>query len=159
MGNVKPIPEGNHSVTAGLVVKGAKKAIEFYKTAFGAKELGVSMGPDGQSVMHAELKIGDTKIYLGDEMPEMGAVSPQTLGGSPVSLNIYTEDCDAMFKKAIAAGAKVKMPLADMFWGDRYGKLEDPFGHNWGVATHKEDVSMAEMEKRMKEEFSRMAKK
>jgi len=159
MGNVKPIPDGNHSVTAGLVVKGAKKAIEFYKAAFDAKELGVSLGPDGQSVMHAELKIGDTKIYLGDEMPEMGAVSPQTLGGSPVSLNIYTEDCDAMFKKAIAAGAKVTMPLADQFWGDRYGKLQDPFGHNWGVATHKEDVSMAEMEKRMKEEFSRMAKK
>jgi PhnB protein len=159
MGNVKPIPEGQHSVTPALVVKGAKKAIEFYKNAFGAKELGVSMGPDGQSVMHAELKIGDSKIYLGDEMPEMGAVSPQTLGGSPVSLNIYTEDCDAMFKKAIAAGAKVKMPLADMFWGDRYGKLEDPFGHNWGIATHKEDVSMPEMEKRMKEHSSRMAKK
>ena len=157
MGNVKPIPEGQHSVTPGLVVKGAKKAIEFYKTALGAKEISTMLGPDGQSVMHAELKIGDSKIYLGDEMPDMGAVSPQTLGGSPVSLNIYTEDCDAMFKNAIAAGAKVKMPLADMFWGDRYGKIEDPFGHSWGIATHKEDVSEAEMEKRGKEWMSQMA--
>jgi uncharacterized glyoxalase superfamily protein PhnB len=159
MANVKPIPEGNHTVTAGLVVKGARKAIEFYKSAFGARELSVAPGPDGTSVMHAELQIGDTKIYLGDESPEMGAVSPQTLGGSPVSLNIYTEDCDAMFKRAVAAGATVKMPLADMFWGDRYGKIVDPFGHNWGIATHQEDVSTPEMEKRMKEAFAAMAKK
>ena len=111
------------------------------------------------SVMHAELKIGDTKIYLGDENPEMGAKSPQALGGSPVSLNIYTEDCDAMFKKAIAAGATVKMPLDNMFWGDRYGKITDPFGHEWGIATHVEDVSETEMEKRGREWFATMAKK
>jgi uncharacterized glyoxalase superfamily protein PhnB len=158
MAKVKPIPEGNHTVTAALVVKGGKKAIEFYKSAFGAKELGVMYGPDGRSVMHAELKIGDTKIYLGDEAPEMGAVSPQTLGGSPVSLNIYTEDCDAMFKRAVAAGAKERMPLADMFWGDRYGKVTDPFGHIWGIATHKEDVSEEEIRKRGKEWMAANAK-
>ncbi len=159
MAKVKPIPEGNHSVTAGLIVRDGKKAIEFYKTAFGAKLLSVMNAPDGQSVMHAELKIGDTKIYLGDENPEMGAKSPQALGGSPVSLNIYTEDCDAMFKKAIAAGATVKMPLDNMFWGDRYGKITDPFGHEWGIATHVEDVSETEMEKRGREWFATMAKK
>jgi uncharacterized glyoxalase superfamily protein PhnB len=159
MANVKPIPQGNHTVTAGLVVKGGKKAIEYNKAAFGAKELGIMLGPDGQSVMHAELKIGDTKIYLGDEYPDMGAVSPQTLGGSPVSLNNYTEDCDALFNRAVAAGARVTMPLADMFWGDRYGKITDPFGHNWGIATHKEDVSKEEMEKRGKEAMAAMTKK
>jgi uncharacterized glyoxalase superfamily protein PhnB len=159
MAKVNPIPPGNHTVTASLVIKGAKRAIEFYKTAFGAKELGVMLGPDGQSVMHAELQIGDTKIYLGDEYPEMGAVSPQTLGGSPVSLNIYTEDCDAVFNRAIAAGAAVKMPIADMFWGDRFGKLTDPFGHNWGILTHVEDVSPADMERRGKEAMAAMASK
>jgi uncharacterized glyoxalase superfamily protein PhnB len=159
MAKVKPIPEGNHSVTAGLVVRDGKKAIEFYKAAFDAKLLNVMTGPDGKSVMHAELKIGDTKIYLGDENPDMGARSAQALGGSPVSLNIYTEDCDAMFKKAIAAGGTVKMPLDNMFWGDRYGKITDPFGHEWGIATHVEDVSEAEMEKRGKEWFATMAKK
>ena len=148
MSKIKPVPEGNHTITAGLVVKGGKKAIEYYKTAFGAQVLSVMNGPDGQSVMHAELKIGDTKIYIGDENPEMGAVSPQTLNGSPVSLNIYTEDCDAMFKRAIAAGATVKMPLENMFWGDRYGKITDPFGHQWGIATHIEDVAPDEMERR-----------
>ena len=159
MAKVNPIPEGIHTITAGLVVKGAKRAIEFYKAAFGAKELGIMLGLDGQSVMHAELKIGDTKIFLGDESPGMGALSPQSLGGSPITLNIYTEDCDAMFNRAVAAGATVKMPLADMFWGDRYGKLTDPFGHVWGIATHKEDVSKEEMEKRGKEAMAAMAKK
>jgi uncharacterized glyoxalase superfamily protein PhnB len=158
MAKVKPIPDGSHTITAALVVNGAKKAIEFYKSAFGAKELSVMLGPDGRSVMHAELKIGDTKIYLGDEAPDFGAVSPETLGGSPVSLNIYTEDCDAMFQRAVKAGAKVKMPLADMFWGDRYGKITDPFGHIWGIATHKEDVSDAEIGKRAKEWMASMAK-
>ena len=158
MAKVKPIPEGHHTITAALVVKGGKKAIEFYKSAFGAKELGVMLGPDGRSVMHAELKIGDTIIFLGDEAPDFGAVSPETLGGSPVSLNIYTEDCDAMFQRAVKAGAKVKMPLADMFWGDRYGKITDPFGHIWGIATHKEDVSKEEMNKRSKEWMASMAK-
>jgi PhnB protein len=159
MAKVKPIPEGNHSITAGLIVKGGRKAIEYYKNAFGAKELGVMLGPDGSSIIHAELKIGDSKFYLSDEMPEMAARSPQTIGGSSVTLNIYTEDCDAMFKKAISLGGTVKMPLADQFWGDRYGSLTDPFGHVWGVATHKEDLTNEEMEKRMKQSFSAPAKK
>ena len=111
------------------------------------------------AVMHAEHKIGDTKFYLGDESPEWGTRSPLTLGGSPVSLNIYTEDCDAMFNRAVKAGAQVKMPIADMFWGDRYGKLTDPFGHEWGIATHIEDVSEQEMEKRAKEAMAAAPKK
>ena len=158
MAKVKPIPEGSHSITPGLVVKDARKAIEFYKTALGAKELLVMPGPDGRSVMHAELQIGNSKFYLGDESPEWGAISPQTLGGTGVSLNIYTEDCDTMFKRALAAGATVKMPLTDMFWGDRYGKITDPFGHNWGISTHVEDVSEADMDKRAKEWMASMAK-
>ena len=158
MAKVKPIPEGSHSITPGLVVKDARKAIEFYKNALGAKELLVMPGPDGRSVMHAELQIGDSKFYLGDESPEWGAISPQTLGGSGVSLNIYTEDCDTMFKRALAAGATVKMPLTDMFWGDRYGKITDPFGHNWGISTHVEDVSEADMDRRGKEWMASMAK-
>ena len=159
MATVKPIPEGQHSITAGLIVKNARQAIEFYKTAFGARDVSIWTGPDGKSVMHAELKIGDTKIFLGEEATDMGTVSPQSLGGTGVSLNLFTEDCDATFKRAIGAGAKVKTPLADQFWGDRYGKLTDPFGHVWGIATHKEDVSREEMEKRMKQTFAAAAKK
>ena len=159
MAKVKPIPEGQHTITVALIVKNGRRAIEFYKTAFGAKEIGVWPGPDGKSIMHAELKIGDTKFFLGDESTDMGTVSPQSLGGTPVSLNLYTEDCDATFKSAIAAGATVKMPLADQFWGDRYGKVTDPFGHVWGIATHKEDVSREEMDKRMKSAFSATSKK
>ena len=158
MAKVKYIPEGTHTITPGLVVKGGKKAIEFYKAAFGAKELSAMYMPDGKSVMHAELQIGDSKFFLGDENKEMGAVSPQTLGGSSTTLHIYTEDCDATIKRAVAAGAKVSMPAADMFWGDRYGKVIDPFGHGWGILTHKEDVSPAEMEKRGKEWMASMAK-
>ena len=157
MAKVKFTPEGSHTLTPGLVVRGAKKAIEYYKSVFGAKELLVMAGPDG-NVMHAELQIGDTKFYIGDENPEWGAISPQTLGGSAVSLNIYTEDCDDTVKRAVAAGAKVTAPLMDMFWGDRYGKIADPFGHNWGISTHKEDVSEAEMAKRGKEWMASMAK-
>ncbi len=159
MANVKPIPEGSHTLTAGLVIKGAQKAIDYYKSVFGAQVLGVSYMPDGKSVMHAELKIGDTKIYLGDEMPEMGALSPQSLGGSPVSLNLYVDDCDTVFNRAVTAGAKPGMPPADMFWGDRYGKLTDPFGHQWGIATHIEDVSKEEMDRRAVEFMAAMAKK
>lgn len=157
MANVKPIPEGQHSVTPSLIVKGGKQAIEFYKTAFGAQELGTMYGPDGQSVMHAELKIGDSVIFLSDEFPQMGAKSPQTLGGTAVSLNIYTEDCDAMFNRAVAAGATVKMPLQDQFWGDRWGSLVDPFGHAWGIATHKEDLTPEEVTRRGKEAMAAMA--
>ncbi len=159
MTKVKPIPQGSHSITAGLVVKDARRAIEFYKTAFGATLLDSMDWPDGRGVMHAELKIGDSKFYLGEEVPEMGAVSPQTLGGSAVSINLYVEDCDAIFKRATSAGARAEMPLTDMFWGDRYGKLVDPFGHKWGIATHKEDVSKSEMQRRAKEWMAQTSRK
>ena len=159
MAKAKPIPDGSHSITPGLVVKDARKALEFYKTALGATVLSVMDSPDGQGIMHAELKIGDSKFYLGEESPEMNAVSPLKLGNTPVSLNIYTEDCDALFKRAIAAGAKVEQPLTDMFWGDRYGKISDPFGHKWGIATHKEDLTDAEIGKRAKEWMAQQMQK
>jgi len=159
MANVKPIPTGYHTVTPSLVVRGGKQALEFYKKAFGAKELGAMYMPDGQKLMHAEIQIGDSRIMLGEESQEMGAVSPQTLGGTPVSLNIYVEDCDVLFNQAVAAGATPKMPPSDMFWGDRYGKVTDPFGHGWGILTHREDVSEAEMGRRAQEWMSTMAKK
>lgn len=143
----KPIPEGYHTATPYLVIQGAAKAIEFYKRAFGATELMRMSGPGGK-VMHAEIKIGDSPIMVGDEFPEMGARGPKALGGSPVSILLYVEDVDALAKQALAACAKELMPVQDQFWGDRYGKLEDPFGHVWGIATHKEDVAPEEINKR-----------
>ena len=148
MSAVKPIPDGFHSVTPYLVVRDAAKALAFYQSAFGAEERYRMPGPDGK-VMHAEFRIGDSIVMIGEETPQMGALSPQAVGGSPVSLLIYVKDVDASFARASKAGCTVKMPLADMFWGDRYGKLEDPFGHHWAMATHKEDVSPQEMTKRM----------
>ena len=145
----KPIPEGYHSVTPYLIIKGASEAIDFYKKAFGATELFRMPAPEGK-IGHAEIKIGDSPIMLADEFPEMGYKSPQTLGGSPVSLMIYVADVDTVFKQAIAAGGKEQRPVKDQFYGDRSGTLEDPFGHVWHVATHKEDVSPEEMERRMK---------
>jgi PhnB protein len=145
---VKPIPEGYHSVTPYLICKNAAKAIEFYKAAFGAKELFRMPGPGGK-VMHAEIKIGDSPVMLADEMPEMGATSPETLRGTPVGLMIYVEDVDSRFKQAIAAGAKEIRPVIDQFYGDRSGTLMDPFGHKWTIGTHKEDVSSEEMQRRM----------
>ena len=154
----KAVPEGCHTVTPYLTVRGADRAIEFYKKAFGAKELMRMPGLGGKSIMHAEIKIGDSRIFLSDEFPEMGSRSPQSLGGTANSLHLYVEDVDAAFKKAIAAGAKVQMPVADMFWGDRYGKLIDPFGHEWGLATHKEDLTPREIRKRADAFFTQMAK-
>ena len=145
---VKPIPDGYHTVTPYLTIRGAAQAIEFYKRAFGAKEVGRMPGPDGQSVMHAELAIGDSKVMLSDEFPQMGVRSPATLGGTTASIFLYVADVDAAFKRAIDAGAKTLMPPTDMFWGDRFGKLADPFGHEWAMATHKEDLSDAEVRKR-----------
>jgi PhnB protein len=150
---VKPIPTGYHTVTAYLVVNDAPKAIEFYKQAFGATERGRMAGPQGK-IAHAELQIGDSIVMLSDEM--MGNKSPQTLGGSPVSLFLYVEDVDSSFKRAVGAGAKADMPPADMFWGDRFGKLSDPFGHSWALATHIEDVAPQEMEKRGKAAMAEM---
>ncbi len=148
MANVKPIPEGYHSVTPYLIIKGAADAIEFYKKAFGATEL-LRMPAPGGKVGHAEIKIGDSPIMLADESLEMGYTSPTTLGGTPISIMIYVDDVDTIFKQAIAAGGEEQKPLQDQFYGDRSGSLKDPFGHVWHVATHKEDVSPEEMEKRM----------
>src|SRR5688572_28543173 len=144
---VKPIPEGYHSVTPYLIIKGAAGAIEFYKKAFGATELLRIPGPDG-TIGHAEIKIGDSPVMLADEFPEMGYNSPTALGGPPVSLMIYVEDVDAVFARSIAAGAKEDRAVEDKFYGDRAGSLSDPFGHIWHIATHKEDVSDEEMRKR-----------
>jgi PhnB protein len=146
----KPIPEGFHTITPSLVIKGAAEAIEFYKRAFGAEEI-MRMpmpGADGRvKVGHAELRIGDSILFLNDEFPEHGASGPN--GSSPVTIHLYVPDVDAFFNRAVEAGATVQFPLVNMFWGDRYGKLADPFGHNWSVATHVEDVPPEEMPKRM----------
>ena len=148
-GKVKAIPEGYHAVTPYLIVNDGARAIEFYKKAFGATELFRMAGPDGK-IGHAEIKIGDSPIMLADEVPAMGHRSPQSLGGSPVSILLYVEDVDAVFNQAVAAGAKVARPVADQFYGDRTGGVTDPFGHAWYIATHKEDVSLEEMQKRAK---------
>jgi len=155
---VKPIPTGYHTVTPYLTVKGAAQAIDFYKRAFGAQEVERMPGPDGKSVMHAELKLGDSVVMLSDESPQGGTRSPQTLGGSTAYLFLYVPDVDAAFKRAVDAGAKATMPPTDMFWGDRFGKVSDPFGHEWGLATHKEDVSPEEMRRRAQAEMAKMAK-
>ena len=156
-GKAKAVPEGFHTLTSHLVVRDAAKAIEFYKRAFGAQQLGTShYTPDGK-IMHASIKIGDSILMLNDEFPDWGVRSPQSLGGSPVTINIYTDDADKVFNEAVAAGATATMPLQDQFWGDRYGKLADPFGHQWAVATHIEDVTPAELERRGKEAMAKMA--
>ena len=155
-GKVKAVPEGLHTVTPHLVIRDAGKAAEFYKKAFGAEVKGVHRTPDGK-VMHGELTIGDSKIFFADEFPGMGVKGPQTLGGSAVVLNVYVEDVDKLFNQAVAAGATVTMPLADQFWGDRYGQLTDPFGHSWALGKHVEDVAEEELERRAKEAFSKMA--
>ena len=144
---VKPIPEGYHTATPYLIVKDAAQAIEFYKKAFGATEL-MRMPGTGGKIGHAEIKIGDSPIMLADEVPGMGFRSPESLGGSPISILLYVEDVDVVFSEALAAGAKVQRPVADQFYGDRTGGVTDPFGHVWYIATHKEDVSPEEMKKR-----------
>lgn len=145
---VQPIPEGMHTLTPHLVCAGAASAIEFYKKAFNATGGQVLPGPDGK-LMHAELRIGDSTLMLMDEFPEMGGFGPKSLKGSPVTLHMYVENVDAVVAQAVAAGAKVTMPVADMFWGDRYGQLEDPFGHKWSVATHIQDLSPQEIQQGM----------
>ena len=145
---VKAIPDGYNSLTPYLVCKGAAKAIDFYTKAFGAVETVRMPGPNGQ-VMHAEVKIGDSILMLADENKERGALSPDTIGGTCVSVMFYTDDVDTVFNRAVSLGAKTEMPPADMFWGDRMGNLVDPFGHKWAIATHKEDVTPDEMQKRM----------
>ena len=143
---VKAQPDGYHTVTPYLIVKGGGGAIDFYKQVFGAHELFRMAGPDGK-IGHAELKIGDSVVMLADEHPEMGALSPPTIGGTPVRTLIYVDDVDEVVARAVAAGAKIVRPVADQFYGDRAGGITDPFGHYWHVATHKEDVSPEEMER------------
>jgi PhnB protein len=145
---VKAIPDGYYSLTPYLVCKGAAKAIDFYTKAFGAQEIVRMPGP-GERIMHAEVKIGNSILMLSDENKERGALSPETIGGTAASVMFYTDDVDAVFNRAVANGAQPEMAPADMFWGDRMGNLVDPFGHKWAIATHKEDVTPDEMQKRM----------
>jgi PhnB protein len=142
---VNPIPEGMHKVTPHLVCAGAADAIEFYKKAFNAVEIGRTAGPQGK-LLHGLIRIGDSKVMLVDEFPDWGSFGPKSLKGSPVTMHLYVEDVDAFVAHAAAAGAKITMPLQDVFWGDRYCKLEDPFGHHWSVATHVREVSPEEMQ-------------
>ena len=145
---VKPIPEGMHSLTPHLVCAGAGDAIEFYKKAFNAVEKARLPGPDGK-LMHAAVQIGNSTLMLVDENPRYGMLGPKALKGSPVTIHLYVKDVDGTVAQAVSAGAKVTMPVADMFWGDRYGQLEDPFGHRWSVATHVRDLSAEEMREGM----------
>ena len=142
---VKPIPEGMHSLTPHLICAGAAEAIAFYKAAFNAVEV-TRLPGEGGKLMHAMMRIGDSALMLVDENPAWGMLGPKALKGSPVTVHLYVKDADATFAQAVAAGAKVTMPLDDMFWGDRYGTLEDPFGHRWSVATHKRDLSPKEIQ-------------
>ena len=146
--NVKPIPDGMHSMTPHLVCAGAAQAIEFYARAFGAVEQMRLPGPGGK-LMHASVRIGDSMVMLVDENREWGALGPLSLNGSPVTIHLQVADVDAVFAQAVAAGATVTMPLADMFWGDRYGQLKDPFGHLWSVATHQRDLTPQEIQEAM----------
>ena len=155
MPNVKPIPEGFHSLTPNLVFQNADAAIDFYKRVFGATERVRMPGPDGK-VLHAELKIGDSIIFVNDAM---GPIAPTAAQGAsnPIYLHLYVPDVDVIFNRALSAGARADMPVQDMFWGDRYGKLTDPFGQQWGIATHKEDVAPEEMPRRQQEFFAKAA--
>jgi uncharacterized glyoxalase superfamily protein PhnB len=147
------IPKGYHTVTPSLFVAGAAKAIDFYKKALGAQELMRFPGPDGK-IMHAEIKVGDSIIMLADEMPDMGGRGPQSIGGTPVSFFVYGENVDAAWKRAVDAGAKEVVPLADQFWGDRTGCLQDPFGHQWWLAQHVQDLTPEEIRKNAEAQFS-----
>ena len=151
-----PVPEGQHSISPHLTVKGATQAIDFYKKAFGAKELHRSLGPNGL-IMHAAMQVGDSLFFLNDEMPmPEGGKSPLSYGGSAVTINFYSPDADKYYKQALAAGARETLPIADQFWGDRYGIVTDPYGHKWAIATRKEDLTPEEMDRRGKEFMAQM---
>jgi PhnB protein len=154
----KKIPEGMHTVTPHLVSAGASDAIDFYKKAFGAVEVSRLPGPDGK-LMHGSFRIGDSIVMIADEFPDYGSVGPKSLKGTPVVVHLYVEDADAFAKRAVDAGAKLTLPVQDMFWGDRYGQLEDPFGHRWSVATHVRDLTPEEMEKAMQDMCKEMPAK
>jgi uncharacterized glyoxalase superfamily protein PhnB len=149
----KRVPEGYHRVTPHLTVRDAAKMIEFYKRAFGAVEKRRAPGPDGKTIMHAEIKIGDSVVFLNDEFPEMGAFCPLDSKGTPVTLHLFVEDADKQFEQALSAGAEVVMPLENQFWGDRYGILRDPSGHQWSIAHHVENLTPEQMPERMAQAF------
>ncbi len=151
-----PIPPHLHSVTPYMVIRDAKKALDFYVKAFGAEKLVEMDGPDGK-LMHGEIKIGDSIVFVGEECAQMGQLGPESRGGSTMGLMLYVNDVDATFDKAVKAGCTVTMPVDDMFWGDRYGRLADPFGHTWSIATHKEDLTPEEMKKAQAEALKQMA--
>jgi PhnB protein len=153
MAKVRPIPKGYHSLTPTLTVRNVAQAIEFYKKAFDAKEKMRMPGPDGKTIMHAELQIGDSHFMLGEEMPQIRHLSPQSLNGTPVGLYLYVKNVDKVFEQAVKAGATVVNPVTDAFWGDRNGQVKDPFGHDWGIATRKRNVSPKEMKKASEEWF------
>jgi PhnB protein len=152
---VKRIPEGYHTVVPHLVTRGAAEAIEWYEKAFGAKEISRAPAPGGK-LMHAEIQIGDSRVFLNDEFPGMGCDAPKTAGDSPVTIHLWVEDVDSAFKRAVDAGAKVVFPLADQFWGDRYGIVVDPYGHRWSMASHMKDLKPEELKKAAEEAFSHM---
>ena len=154
----KPIPDGFHTITPHLIVSDAAKAIEFYKKAFGAREHDRFMTPDGKGVMHAQLEIGNSMLMLGNEFPPH-CLSPKSRGGTSVTLSLYVENADASFDRAVKAGCTVKMPMMDQFWGDCYGQVEDPFGHQWSFATHKQDLTHDQIAANAKAFFANMAKK
>jgi len=145
MSQVKPVPDGYSTVTPTITVREAAKAIEFYKKAFDAQEIFRFTSPDGKTIMHAEIKIGNSIVMLNDEFPQMNCRSPQSIGGTGSSIFLYVNDADATFNKAVSAGAKSLMPLMDAFWGDRFGSIQDPFGHVWSIATHKKDMTPEEI--------------
>ena len=150
----KPIPDGFHTLTPHIIVQDAAKAIEFYKKAFGAQEITRHMAPDGKTVMHAQLKIGNSMLMLASEFPP-SCLSPKSRGGTSVTLSLYVENADAAFDRAVKAGCAVKMPITDQFWGDRYGVTEDPFGHQWSIATHKQDLSQDQIAANAKAAFAK----
>jgi uncharacterized glyoxalase superfamily protein PhnB len=145
---VRPIPEGFHTITPHLVCSGAAEALTFYKQAFGAVENSRMPGPDGK-IMHAQMRIGDSLLMLADDFPDYGCVGPNALKNTPVYIHLYVEDVDAVYARAVEAGAKPIMPVSDMFWGDRYGQIEDPFGHRWSIATHKRDLTPEQIQEEM----------
>lgn len=155
MPEAKAVPSGFHTLTPHITVRDADRALEFYKNALGAEVLNAARMPDGK-VMHAALRIGDSMLMLNDEFPEMGGLSPLSTGGSGLTIHIYTEKVDDLFNRAVSAGAKVKMPLMDQFWGDRYGMVTDPFGHSWSLATHVKDMSPEEMQRAQDEAMAKM---
>jgi len=156
--NVQPIPEGYNTVTPFIIVKNAESAIEFYKKAFNAEERYRLYGTDNKTIMHAEIIIGNSPIMLTEEFPDMKCLAPTTIGGNPTWFYVYVQDVDTFFDNAISVGAKIVEPVQDAFWGDRFGSLKDPFGHQWSIATHKKDLSLEEIKKGSKEFCAKMSK-